>query len=175
MSLPSLELKFRKERRNSISTTNTNTNSNQINNNIFLEKISENEKIEKTSNPPQSVTPTNIKRFKETFLEILISYFKNNIILINNLVELSEKIVMKGDDLHTLIAILLEIDKSNISIEIDEITINGCCGKLCSKLPRYRKIKDIILNNKSSFRISHNQYYTQMMTEFNISLEYIML
>jgi hypothetical protein len=176
MSLPSLELKFRKERRNSLTTTNTNTNTHQINNNIFLEKIPEIVTSEKTSiPPPRSVTPTNIKRFKETFLEILISYFKNNIILINNLVELSEKIVMKLDDLHTLIAILLEIDKSNISIEIDEITISGCCGKLCSKLPRYRKIKDIIINNKSSFRISHNQYYTQMMTEFNISLEYLML
>jgi hypothetical protein len=113
--------------------------------------------------------------FKDAFLDILIGYFKNNIILINNLVELSEKIVMKTDDLHTLIAILLEIDKDKVNIEIDEISTNNCCGKICSKLPRYRKIKNIIIDNKAIFQISHNQYYTQMMTEFNISLDFIMI
>jgi hypothetical protein len=52
--------------------------------------------------------PSVINQFKETFMNILISYFKNNIMLLNNLVEISEKIIMKKEDLKLLISILLE-------------------------------------------------------------------
>jgi hypothetical protein len=108
-------------------------------------------------------------------MDILIGYFKNNIILLNNLIELSEKIITKVADLQLLISLLLETDKSNIMIDVEEITTTNCCGKICNKLPRYRKINDIIINNKQSFKVSYNQYYIQMSLEFNISLEYILL
>jgi hypothetical protein len=138
--------------------------------------IKNNNNTDSSKDPtPRSETPINIKRFKEAFLEILIGYFKSNIILINNLVELSEMIVMKLDDLYYLIGILLEVDRSAINIDVEEIKTDNCCGKLCSKLPRYRKINDIIIDNKSSFRISHNQYHIQMKSEFNISLDYTMI
>jgi hypothetical protein len=82
---------------------------------------------------------------------------------------------MKLDDLKLMISLLLEIEKSNVDIDIEELKITNCCGKICSKLPRYRKISDIIINKKQSFKISHNQYFIQMQTEFNISLDYVML
>jgi hypothetical protein len=174
--LPSLEIKYRKDRTENITNTNTNTNTNTINNNIIIGKDECN--ISKPSSPSGSLhrslsTPTNISLFKEALLDILISYFKNNIVLINNLVELSDDIIMKLDDLKLLISLLLEIDKSNIEIYVEEINISNCCGKICSHIPRYRKISEIIINKKQSFKVSHNQYYIQMQTEFNISLDYV--
>jgi hypothetical protein len=122
------------------------------------------------------ITPTNIKRFKEAYLALLISYFKNNIILMNNIVELSENIITKMDDLITLISILLEIDKTTITINVKEIKSNCCAGKiLCKMIPMYREIDDIIIDNKASFSNMYNQYYIQMGLEFNISMKYVML
>jgi hypothetical protein len=177
--LPSLEIKFRKDKTENITNTNTNTNTNTINNNIIIGKE---EKLKSDASMPalhqssslvRIQTPTNINIFKEALLDILISYFKNNIVLINNLVELSDDIIMKLDDLKLLISLLLEIDKSNIEIYVEEINISNCCGKICSHIPRYRKISEIIINKKQSFKVSHNQYYIQMQTEFNISLDYV--
>jgi hypothetical protein len=175
--LPSLEIKFRKDKTENITNTNTNTNTNTINNNIIIGK-EESSNLSLTSSQKsaqivRSSSPLNIKLFKETLLDILISYFKNNIVLINNLVELSDDIIMKLDDLKLLISLLLEIDKSNIEIYVEEINISNCCGKFCSHIPRYRKISEIIINKKQSFKVSHNQYYIQMQTEFNISLDYV--
>jgi hypothetical protein len=82
---------------------------------------------------------------------------------------------MKKDDLEYLISILLEIDRKNIDIEVEEIQTKTGCGKICSKLPSYRRIEDIIIDKKKSFEINHNQYYVQMSTEFNIRLDYIMV
>jgi hypothetical protein len=96
--------------------------------------------VRKSCEPEKSSTPKNISYFKEVFLDILIKYFKNNVVLISNLVELSDKIIMKKDDLEYLISILLEIDRKNIDIEVEEIQTKTCCGKICSKLPRYRKL-----------------------------------
>jgi hypothetical protein len=117
-----------------------------------------------------------VSLFKEALLAILISYFKNNIVLLNNLIELSDNIIMKIEDLIYLISILLELDRQNIKLDVEDIEVkNCCCAKICSKLPRYRKINDIIINNKSSFKITYNQYYVQMKEEYNISLDFIML
>jgi hypothetical protein len=222
MTLPSLELKFKSERKNSLTSTNTNTNT--INNNIIIPdsrvgiagrttsvspiaqpiartiEQTMNQTVDQPLNQSLSLsridTPSNIKLFKDAFMDILIGYFKNNIILLNNLIELSEKIITKVNDLQLLISLLLvdfvgthpngEVDRSNILIDVEEITSENspqtargplarCCGKICNKLPRYRKINDIIINNKQSFKVSYNQYYIQMSLEFNISLEYILL
>jgi hypothetical protein len=108
-------------------------------------------------------------------LLILIGYFKNNIVLLNNLIELSDNIIMKMEDLIFLISILLQLNSSDIKVDVEDIEAKNCCGKICSKLPRYRRINDIIIKNKSSFKITYNQYYVQMMTEYNISLDYIMI
>jgi hypothetical protein len=81
---------------------------------------------------------------------------------------------MKVDDLILLISLLLEIDKSNVEIIAEEVE-SKCCGRVCSHLPRYRKIEDIIIDKKRSFKVYRNQYYVQMQTEFNISLDYVML
>jgi hypothetical protein len=34
-----------------------------------------------------------LKKFKKAFITVLISYFKNNVVLLNNLIELSDKII----------------------------------------------------------------------------------
>jgi hypothetical protein len=120
-------------------------------------------------------SPDNITHFKETLMSILISYFKNNVILLNNLVELSDKIITKIEDLRLLISILIEEPMSAVYIDVEEIIPKNCCNEICKQLPRYRKIKDIIINKKQTFKVTHNQYYIQMGTEFNISLEYVLL
>jgi hypothetical protein len=121
-----------------------------------------------------ATTPLNIKQFKETLMTILISYFKNNIILLNNLVELSDKIITKLSDLTLLISLLLDIGQDKIQIDVEEISTTGC-GKICKHLPRYRKISDIIIDKKQSFKVSHNQFWVQLQPEFNLSLEYVLL
>jgi hypothetical protein len=188
-SLPSLELKYVKSTDQNM--TNTNTNTNTINNNILIntdKNVKSDQVLTKSASSPASpriATPNNVKIFKETFMNILIGYFKNNIILLNNLVELSEKIIMKVDDLQLLISILLEIDRSKVMIEVEELEVK-CCAKFgacasrgkasfCSMLPRYRKINDILINNQMSFKVSYNQFYVQLQTVYNISLDYILL
>jgi hypothetical protein len=180
MNLPSLELKYTKISEKNDLTTNTNTNT--INNLITIgePKISNvgSTKMVK-SNSSQSIaridTPLNVKQFKETLMTILIGYFKNNVILLNNLVELSDKIVTKISDLTLLISLLLDISIDKINIQVEEITTTNCCGKVCKLLPRYRKINDILIDNRQSFRVSHNSYYIQLQTEYNISLDYVLL
>jgi hypothetical protein len=82
---------------------------------------------------------------------------------------------MKMEDLIFLISILLQLTESDIKVDVEDIEISKvCCGKICSKLPRYRKINDVIIKNKSSFKVAYNQYYVQMMTEYNISMDYVM-
>jgi hypothetical protein len=123
----------------------------------------------------RSDTPLNIKQFKETFMTILIGYFKNNIVLLNNLVELSDKIITKLSDLTLLISLLLNVSQNKIDVLVEEVSTTTCCGKICRQLPRYRKINDIIIDKKQSFKVSYNQFYIQLQTEFNISLDYILL
>jgi Ser-tRNA(Ala) deacylase AlaX len=177
MNLTSLELKYSK----SLETTSTNTNT--INNfyvspDADLKKLKSGTDAEpKKSDSSQSIrseSPINIKQFKEALILILISYFKNNVVLLNNLVELSDKIITKIDDLRLLVSLLIEESPAAVNIEIEEIDVKNCCGMICKNLPRYRKIKQIIINNKQNFQVSHNQFFTQMGTEFNISLEYVL-
>jgi Ser-tRNA(Ala) deacylase AlaX len=180
MSLPSLELKYNRVSEKQTSNTNTNT----INNNIILGGadssgarggVSQETPDLSSTSVSRSDSPNNIKQFKEALISILISYFRNNVILLNNLVELSDKIITKIEDLRLLISLLIEESPVAVSIEVEEIEIKNCCGTICKNLPRYRKIKHIIINNKQTFQVSHNQYYIQMGVEFNISLEYVLL
>jgi hypothetical protein len=138
-------------------------------------KKTELQKSSSASNLERSGTPLNVKQFKETFMVILIGYFKNNIILLNNLVELSEKIITKLSDLTLLISLLLNISQNKVEVLVEEVSTTSCCGKICRQLPRYRKTNDIIIDKKQSFKVSHNQFYVQLQTEFNISLDYVLL
>jgi hypothetical protein len=180
--LPTLELKHNKE------TTSSSTNTNTINNNIIIKptldetfkNLEENiveipPEISTSSIVKKSDTPQNISEFKEALIAVLILYFKNNVVLFNNLIELSNKIITKTDDLRLLIAFLLSIPKADMQVEVEEITMKVFCGTMCKKIPRYRKVKDVIINKKQSFEVSYNQYYIQTGMEFNISLEYILL
>jgi hypothetical protein len=178
-TLPNLELKFTKQ--SELKNESTNSNANTINNNIILnpqaaEKLPQSIiKSNSISNLSRIDTPDNVKQFKEALILILISYFKNNVILLNNLVELSEKIITKVDDLKLLISLLLNTSPSNVCVEVEDVELKGCCAKVCKHLPRYRKIKDIIIDKKQSFKVAYNQFYIQIGTEFNISLEFVLL
>jgi hypothetical protein len=93
--IPTLELKYNKE------TTSSSINTNTINNNIIIIPTSDNITDCPTEIPPEnpivkkSDTPQNISEFKEALIAVLISYFKNNVVLLNNLIELSDKIITK--------------------------------------------------------------------------------
>jgi hypothetical protein len=93
MNFLSLELKYNKVSEKQTSNSNTNI----INNNIILGNVSKNAEIPNLNNNSvsKSDSPNNIKQFKEALISILISYFKDNVILLNNLVELSDKIITK--------------------------------------------------------------------------------
>jgi hypothetical protein len=95
--------------------------------------------------------------------------------LLNNIVELSDKIITKIDDLQLLISLLLNVPISDIAVQVEEIAVKNCCGEICKMLPRYRKIDDVIIKKKQSFKVSHNQYYIQLQTQFNIGLDYVLL
>jgi hypothetical protein len=98
--LPTLELKYNKE------TTSSSTNTNTINNNIII-KPSLDETFKNLEDcpieiPPEISTsaivkksdmPQNINEFKEALIAVLMPYFKNNVVLLNNLIELSDKII----------------------------------------------------------------------------------
>jgi hypothetical protein len=100
--LPTLELEYNKE------TTSNSTNTNIINNNIIIKPTAENIMDYPIEIPPEistntilkkSDTPEKISEFKEAFIAVPISYFKNNVVLLNNFIELSDKIITKIDDL----------------------------------------------------------------------------
>jgi hypothetical protein len=123
----------------------------------------------------KSQTPEIIKIFKEYLLLTLIEYFKNDLILFNNLLEISKYIVLKEEDIIKLISILVtDGDVSRIKIDYELPDQFKACG-CCSKLPIYRKITSIIIDNKTSFKIRYESFYVQMQTEFNISLDYILV
>jgi hypothetical protein len=203
LELPNIVLKLNTEKK--LTNTNTNesksSTENTINNNIILGssaasgveklvKVPSSENLAKSSALSISKNPSytnlnqikspaiidNVARFKDQFTAYLIEYFRNDIVLLNNVLEVSDKIVFKLDDLKVLISILLEIEPSNITIEYDDMLKNiGCCGKICKKIPLFKKINDIIINNRQSFLISYNTIAIQLQTEFNISLSYIIL
>jgi hypothetical protein len=64
------------------------------------------------------------------------------------MIKLSDKIITKIDDLQLLISLLLSVLVLDIGIEVEKITMKGFCGTVCQKIPRYGKVKDIIINKK---------------------------
>jgi hypothetical protein len=81
-------------------------------------------------------------------IAVVISYFKNNVVLLNNLIELSSKTVMKMDDLCLLLSLLISVPICDVQIEVEKTTLKECCGTICKQTPRYRKVKDIIINKR---------------------------
>jgi hypothetical protein len=146
--LPSLSLKINKEFKNE----NKNENINNINNTIIINKDAKDSTTELKGVLPEiiekSQTPEIIKIFKEYLLLTLIDYFKNDIILLNNLLEISKYIVFKEEDIIKLISILVtdgDVFRIKIDYELpDQFKICSCC----TKLPVYRKITSIIIDNK---------------------------
>jgi hypothetical protein len=194
MTLPDISLTLHTEKKTSLQNTSSNTNTNTINNNIILEPKAVNitdtvadttadqnpsgAKINKSVSMDSLAikSPDNIRRFKDQFTAFLIEYFKNDMILLNNLLEVSDKIVFKIDDLKILIGILLEIDVSKIDIEYEDmIKSAGCCGSICKRIPLFKKITDIYINNKQSFSVGYNSIAIQLQNSFNVSLNYIIV
>jgi hypothetical protein len=168
-------LKYNKETTSSFTNTNNNNNIKPTSENIMDCPIEIPPEISTNMTVTKSDTPQNISEFKEALIAVLISYFRNNVVLLNNLIRLFDKIITKIEDLRLLLALLLSIPKSDVQVEVEEIIMKGFCGTVCKKIPRYRKVKDIIINKKQSFEVFYNQYYIQMGMEFNISLEYVLL
>jgi hypothetical protein len=74
----------------------------------------------------------NLNLCKENLLRILISYFGKNLVLLNNVVELSDGIVTNLDDLTTLAAIITGQSKEQVRIIIKEVEVKNCCLKIIS-------------------------------------------
>jgi hypothetical protein len=112
----------------------------------------------------KSQTPKIIKTFKEYLLLTLIEYFKNDLILLNNLLEVSKHIIFKEEDIIKLISIFVtDGDVSIIKIDY-ELPDNFKVCSCCTKLPIYRQITSIIIDNKNSFKIKYESFYIQMQT-----------
>jgi hypothetical protein len=101
--LPTLELKYNKETTSSSTNTNTNNNIKPTSENIMDCPIEIPPEISTNMTVKKSDTPQNISEFKEALIAVLITYFKNNVVLLNNLTELSDNIITKIDDLRLLI------------------------------------------------------------------------
>jgi hypothetical protein len=178
--LPDLTLKYSKRLNNE----NKNENNNNISQTqtVIINKGEPFNVIKEETDPlkikdlvEKIRTPENITQFKETFLEILINYFTDEYVLLQNIIEFSKKIVMKEADLKKLIAILVtDGDSSRINIEYDiPEKLSKCCVP-CTKNLIYQEIKSIIIDNKNVFQFFYNQFHTQMSNVFNISLDYIL-
>jgi hypothetical protein len=168
MSLPNLSLKINKELKNENKNenNNNNNNNNSISNTIIINKESTSQtslEENKLIQIEKYQTPEIIKTFKEYLLLTLIDYFKNEMILLNNIIELSKYIVLKEDDLKKLITILVtESDDLRITPECklpDSFKTSQPC---CSKISIYKKITSIVIDNKHEFRNQYNSFYTQM-------------
>jgi hypothetical protein len=121
----------------------------------------------------------NINLFKETLLSILILYFGKNLVLLNNVVELSDGIVTNLDDLTTLVAFITNQPKEQVRIIIKEIEAQNCCLSIVSNclsetLPLYRQIELILVNNKP-FKFKYPDSYKLMEERYNISLNYVLI
>jgi hypothetical protein len=177
--LPNLSLNLNKEFKNE----KKNENINNINNTIIINKervaslstgsTNSLEQIKPVS-IEKSNTPEIIKVFKEYLLKTILDYFKNELILLNNILELSKLIMFREEELIKLIFILVtdcEISRIRIDHElVGMFKICWCCGKI----PIYRKITSIIIDNKNNFEVNYNSFYLQKQTEFNISLQYLL-
>jgi hypothetical protein len=118
--LPSLSLKINKEFKNE----NKNENINNINNTIIINKDINDSSTELKGILPEiiekSQTPEIIKIFKEYLLLTLIDFVKNDLILSNNLLEISKYIVLKEEDIIKLVSILVtDGDVSRIKIDYE--------------------------------------------------------
>jgi hypothetical protein len=123
MSLPNLSLNLNKEFKNK----NKNENINNISNMIIINKepaaslsTGSTNSLEpiKPLSIEKSNTPEIIKVFKEYLLKTILDYFKNELILLNNILEVSKHIVFREEDLIKLISILVtDCDISRIRID----------------------------------------------------------
>jgi hypothetical protein len=186
MSLPNLSLNLEKKFSNTNTNENKNENNNKITNTIIINDPNKNLNSEIIKNNDnilsseisiprdQCQTPEIIKLFRDYLLITLIQYFKDEIILCNNVIETSKRIIMKEIDLKKLIAILItDNNESRITIESEIPDHFKCC---CLKeLPIYKKISSIVIDKKQEFKIFYNQFYIQMQQEFNISLDYVLI
>jgi hypothetical protein len=57
---------------------------------------------------------------------------------------------------------------------VKEIEAKNCCLKFCKTLPLYRQVEEILVN-KNSFISVYPDLYKNMESEFNISLNYIVI
>jgi hypothetical protein len=172
-TLPNLTLKSKKEFKNE----NKNENNNNLTQTVIINPISsqiESEDKKKEITPQLSI-PEPISTFKDYFLNVLIEYFKDEYVLVNNIVEFSKKIVMREAHLRKLIAILCtDADDSRILIDYDvPDKVSSCCKPIARHI-LYKQIKSIIIDNKLEFKVFYNQFASQMGNEFNISLGYIL-
>jgi hypothetical protein len=122
----------------------------------------------------KSNTPEIIKVFKEYLLKTILDYFKNELILLNDILEVFKHIVFREEDLIKLISILItDCDISRIRLNHEIPDAFNTCG-YCVKLHIYRKITSIIIDNKNNFEVNYNSFYVQMQTAFNIWLQYLL-
>jgi hypothetical protein len=160
--LPNLSLNLNKEFKNEKKSENINN----ISNTIIINKEPVTTLTTSTNSldpiKPISIeksnTPEIIKVFKEYLLKTILDYFKNELILLNYILEVSKHIVFREENLINLISILVtdcEISRIKIDHEMaDVFKTYGCCAKL----PFYCKITSIIIDNKYNFEVNYNTY-----------------
>jgi hypothetical protein len=84
---------------------------------------------------------------------------------------------MKKEDLALLISILIERPKEAIFIEVTEdLDSKNCLGKCCKHIPhRYRKVSEIRIDDKYTFGVMFEYFYSQLENEFNVNLSYVIV
>jgi hypothetical protein len=104
--------------------------------------------------------------FMKTLIKIQNEILLDNILLVNNLRELGDRVIYRDVDLKEMIEILMNISENEIDIRTEEVKKTSCG---CT-VPIYVKIKSITLRKTIPFL--HTEIATRMQDEFKISLEY---
>jgi hypothetical protein len=188
-SLPSLNLSLHKHKSVSSSSTNTLDNKNVNTTNIYLVpndktvemlpispkplsrpiSVAPKEDLQLADEvPPQPSPKDRISMdFMKTLIRIQNEILLNNILLINNLKELGDRIIYRDIDLKEMIEILMSLENKNVIDIRTEEKKKTSCGCMA---PIYVKIKSIMINKTIPFL--HTEIATRMSDEFKISLEY---
>ncbi|GHU22197.1 hypothetical protein FACS189472_15060 [Alphaproteobacteria bacterium] len=106
--------------------------------------------------------------FMKVLIRIQNEILLNNLLLINNLKELGDRVIYRDTDLTEMIEILM--GTKDIQIRTEEVKKASCIQGCTCTIPLYVKIKSITLKKTVNFLTT--EVAVRLQDEFKISLEF---
>lgn len=121
---------------------------------------------------------TDINERDLEILKFLMQTFQNIIIndpeCVANIIDKSGLVVLNGNNLIRLIAMVCDIEEKNVKIEIESADEVGCCGAVKTIIPLkpIRKIKVMRDSDVfNDFQLTYNDLYNKIIDDYKVSLE----